>query len=154
MPSAIITKRAQDKRRKTLRPHPARDQIVDAMRSYGQPISPTKLADITGHTLGATAYHVRTLQEAGVVELAEEGRVRGAVEHFYGLVPDNAAEITDPLVDLQKACGVLTLPAADGGYPQPVGLDDQARQELQKVLDLIRPKVERIVSNAAKRAAG
>ena len=48
----------------------ARDQIVDAMRSYGQPISPTRLAEVTGNTLGSVAYHVRTLLGAGVVTLA------------------------------------------------------------------------------------
>ena len=98
-----ISKRQQQQRRSTLRPHPARDQIVDAMRSYGQPISPTRLAEVTGNTLGSVAYHVRTLLAAGVVELAEEGRVRGAVEHFYALVPDNEAEINDPLVGPAEA---------------------------------------------------
>ena len=81
------TKKEKAERRASLRPHPARDQILDVMRSYGKPISPTQLARITGGTLGPSAYHVRTLVSAGVVELADEGRVRGAVEHFYALVP-------------------------------------------------------------------
>jgi DNA-binding transcriptional ArsR family regulator len=149
----MASAREQQKRRKTLRPHPARDQIVDAMRSYGQPISPTRLAEVTGNTLGSVAYHVRTLLAAGVVELAEEGRVRGAVEHFYALVPDNEAEINDPLVGLQKLCGVLTLPAGENGYPQPVPLDAEARAQMQKLLDTTRPKVQRIIRETAKRAA-
>jgi DNA-binding transcriptional ArsR family regulator len=149
----MASAREQQKRRKTLRPHPARDQIVDAMRSYGQPISPTRLAEVTGNTLGSVAYHVRTLLAAGVVELAEEGRVRGAVEHFYALVPDNEAEINDPLVGLQKLCGVLTLPTGENGYPQPVPLDAEARAQMQKILDTMRPKVQRIVRETAKRAA-
>lgn len=149
----MASAREQQKRRKTLRPHPARDQIVDAMRSYGQPISPTRLAEVTGNTLGSIAYHVRTLLAAGVVELAEEGRVRGAVEHFYALVPDNEAEINDPLVGLQKLCGVLTLPTGENGYPQPVPLDDEGRAQMQKILDTMRPKVQRIVRETAKRAA-
>jgi len=149
----MASAREQQKRRKTLRPHPARDQIVDAMRSYGQPISPTRLAEVTGNTLGSVAYHVRTLLAAGVVELAEEGRVRGAVEHFYALVPENESEINDPLVGLQKLCGVLTLPTGENGYPQPVPLDPEARAQLQKILDTMRPKVQRIVRETAKRAA-
>jgi DNA-binding transcriptional ArsR family regulator len=149
----MASAREQQKRRKTLRPHPARDQIVDAMRSYGQPISPTRLAEVTGNTLGSVAYHVRTLLAAGVVELAEEGRVRGAVEHFYALVPDNEAEINDPLVGLQKLCGVLTLPTGENGYPQPVPLDAEARAQMQKILDTMRPKVQRIVRETAKRTA-
>jgi DNA-binding transcriptional ArsR family regulator len=150
----MATKRQQQQRRKTLRPHPTRDQIVDAMRSYGEPISPTRLSEVTGNTLGAVAYHVRTLLSAGVVELAEEGRVRGAVEHFYALVPDNEADLNDPLVGLQKLCGVLTLPNPEGGYPVPVPLDDEARAALQKLLDTLRPKVQKIVKETAKRTAG
>ena len=149
----MATKRQQQQRRKTLRPHPARDQIVDAMRSYGQPISPTRLSEVTGNTLGSVAYHVRTLLGAGVVVLAEEGRVRGAVEHFYALVPDNEADLNDPVTGLQRLCGVLTLPTSNGGYPQPIALDGQARDELQKLLDALRPKVQRIVRETAKRSA-
>jgi DNA-binding transcriptional ArsR family regulator len=148
-----ITKRQQQQRRSTLRPHPARDQIVDAMRSYGQPISPTRLAEVTCNTLGSVAYHVRTLLSAGVVTLAEEGRVRGAVEHFYALVPDNEADLNDPVIGLQKLCGALTLPVSNGGYPQPIVLDAQARGELEKLLDGLRPKVQRIVRETAKRSA-
>jgi DNA-binding transcriptional ArsR family regulator len=147
------SKRQQQQRRSTLRPHPARDQIVDAMRSYGQPISPTRLAEVTGNTLGSVAYHVRTLLGAGVVTLAEEGRVRGAVEHFYALVPDNEADLNDPVIGLQKLCGVLTLPVSKGGYPQPIALDAQARSELEKLLNGLRPKVQRIVRDTAKRSA-
>lgn len=71
---------------RVLRPHPARDQILDAMRQHGEPMSPTQLANITGATLGSTAYHVRALRAAGIIEPAGEKRgVRGAVEHFYKL---------------------------------------------------------------------
>ena len=150
----MATKRQKDERRRTLRPHAVRDQIVDVMRSYGKPISPTQISKITGGTLGSVAYHVRTLLGAGVVTLAEEGRVRGAVEHFYALVPDNEADLNDPLVGLQKLCGVLTLPDPQGGYPVPVPLDGEARAALQKLLDTLRPKVQKIVRETAKRTAG
>jgi DNA-binding transcriptional ArsR family regulator len=145
-----LSKREQEQRRKTLRPHPARDAIVDTMRSYAKPISPTRLGEITGNTLGATAYHVRMLAAAGVVYLAKEGRVRGAVEHYYALVEETAPAINDPLVSLQRVCGVLTIPTNDG-YPLPVDLDALAREQLQTVLDKIRPQVEKIVRAAAER---
>jgi DNA-binding transcriptional ArsR family regulator len=41
-----------------------------------------------GATLGAVAYHCRALRDAGIVRLAREGRVRGAVEHHYTLTAD------------------------------------------------------------------
>lgn len=122
------------------------------MKKYGEPISPTRIAEITGGSLGSTAYHVRTLLAAGVVELAEEGRVRGAVEHFYALVDEHAAEVNDPLIGLQTICGALTQEAKDGGYPRAVELDAEARTEMQTVLDSVRVKVEHIVARAAARA--
>jgi DNA-binding transcriptional ArsR family regulator len=129
----MTTKKEQQQRRATLRPHPARDQIVDVMRSYGKPISPMQLVRITGETLGSTAYHVRTLVEAGIVELADEGRVRGAVEHFYALAPGDEDEtsLADPVGQLLGLCGALTVPAPDGGYPRPTVLDDPARDQLR-----------------------
>jgi DNA-binding transcriptional ArsR family regulator len=148
----MATKREQEQRRKTLRPHRARDTIADAMRTYGMPISPTRLAEITGLSLGSVAYHVRTLRDAGVVTLAHEARIRGAVEHFYALVADNDADLNDPMVALQKLCGFLTVPGPDG-YPTPLYLDEQARSEMQRTLEVLRPRIEKFIDAAAKRAA-
>jgi DNA-binding transcriptional ArsR family regulator len=149
------TKKEKQERRASLRPHPARDQILDVMRSYGKPISPTQLARITGGTLGSTAYHVRTLVAAGVVELADEGRVRGAVEHFYAIVPggEDETRLTDPVAQLLGLCGALTVPDPDGGYPRPTVLDDPAREQLQALIAQLRPEVRTIVAAATERTA-
>ncbi|HEV7754072.1 MAG TPA: winged helix-turn-helix transcriptional regulator [Baekduia sp.] len=144
--------REQQQRRATLRPHPARDQIIDVMRSYGQPISPTRLARVTGASLGSVAYHMRTLVSAGVIVLADEGRVRGAVEHFYALANKDEAPLTDPAETLLALCGALTLPSPNGGYPRRVVLDDKARGALDTLLARLRPQVQTIVAGAAKRA--
>lgn len=150
----MASKKDKQRRRETLRPHPMRDQILDVMRSYGKPISPTQIARITGGTLGSTAYHVRTLVAAGLVDLAEEGRVRGAVEHFYALVPDGQdSRITDPVMDLLGLCDLLTLPDPDGGYPRPVVLDEQARHDLEVVLATVEPRVRAIVEAALARSS-
>ena len=37
----------------------------------------------SGASLGTVAYHVRTLEQLGLIELVDETRVRGAVEHHY-----------------------------------------------------------------------
>jgi hypothetical protein len=147
------TKQRQQQRRTTLRPHPARDQILDVMRSYDRPISPTQLSKVTSASLGSVAYHVRTLVSAGVIELAGEGRVRGAVEHFYALVPQNDVDLVDPAMALLRLCGLLTLPSPDGGYPRPVSMDEQAQNDLLTLVDKVRPKVRTIVLAAAKRTA-
>jgi DNA-binding transcriptional ArsR family regulator len=150
----MATKKEKAERRASLRPHPARDQILDVMRSYGKPISPTQLARITGGTLGSTAYHVRTLVSAGVVELADEGRVRGAVEHFYALVPGDQEDVrlTDPVTQLLGLCGALTMPDPDGGYPRPAVIDDIARERLTTIIAQLCPEVQQIVVEALDRA--
>jgi DNA-binding transcriptional ArsR family regulator len=151
----MATKKEKDQRRRSLRPHPARDEIVDAMRSYGQPISPSQLARITGRSLGSTAYHVRTLVSAGLAELADEGRVRGAVEHFYALVPGDPEQVrlSDPVIQLLSLCGALNLPDPEGGFPQPTVLDSSAREQLHFVIDEICPRVRRIAAEATRRQA-
>jgi DNA-binding transcriptional ArsR family regulator len=154
IPNMTNLKKQQEQRRSTLRPHPARDQIIEIMRSYGEPISPTRLAKVTGSTLGSIAYHVRTLVAAGVVVLAEEGRVRGAVEHFYALAPEEAnAALSDPVVTLLGLCNALTIPSDDGDLPRPAVLDDRAREELRTILEHLRPQVQGVVTSTAERLA-
>jgi DNA-binding transcriptional ArsR family regulator len=148
----MSTKQEMARRRETLRPHPVREQIVDVMRAYGKPISPTQLARVTGKSLGSIAYHVRTLVSAGIVTLAGEGRVRGAVEHFYALV-DEETRLSDEVGQLLSLCGALTMPAPDGGYPRPVVLDDGTRSRLESVIDKLRDEVQTIVAQAERRAA-
>ncbi|WP_272474535.1 winged helix-turn-helix domain-containing protein [Baekduia alba] len=148
------TAQQKQARRASLRPHPVRDQIVDVMRSYGKPISPTQIARVTGGSLGSVAYHVRTLVAAGVIELAGEGRVRGAVEHFYALTADAAGtQLTDPVGALLVLCGALTVPGPEGQYPQPIALDDRAREELSAMIERLRPEVRAIASASTARAA-
>jgi DNA-binding transcriptional ArsR family regulator len=148
------TKRQMQQRRATLRPHPVRDQIVDVMRSYGKPISPTQLSRITGGTLGSVAYHVRTLTAAGVVVLADEGRVRGAVEHFYMLALDEGeTTLVDPANTLLSLCGAMTVPGANGGYPEAVRLDDRARRDLNRLITTLRPEVRAIATASTARLA-
>jgi DNA-binding transcriptional ArsR family regulator len=147
------TKRQQAQRRATLPPHPGRDEIIDAVRSYGGPISPIRLSEVTGKSLASVQYHVRTLWTAGVLALADERRARGAVQRFYTLVPENEVELNDPVMGLQRIFGFLTLPGHDGAYPRRVVLDDQARADMQRLIDALRPKVEKIVTEAAKRTA-
>jgi DNA-binding transcriptional ArsR family regulator len=148
------TKKQQQERRATLRPHRLRDQIIDVMRTYGKPISPTQISRITGRTLGSVAYHVRTLVAAGVVELADEGRVRGAVEHFYALVPGegDSQPLTDPIGAVLGLCGALTVADPDGGYPRPVALDDRARSDLRKIIERLEPEVRAVAADATARA--
>jgi DNA-binding transcriptional ArsR family regulator len=61
--------------------HPLRVRILALLDE--RPASPVELSGWLGSTLGTTAYHVRTLERLGLIELMAESRVRGAVEHHY-----------------------------------------------------------------------
>ena len=45
--------------------------------------SPVEIAQEIGKDVGHVGYHVRKLQQLGMIELVDERPVRGAVEHFY-----------------------------------------------------------------------
>jgi DNA-binding transcriptional ArsR family regulator len=61
--------------------HPLRVRILALLDE--RTASPVELAGWLGATLGTVAYHVRTLERIGLIELIRETRVRGAVEHHY-----------------------------------------------------------------------
>jgi DNA-binding transcriptional ArsR family regulator len=61
--------------------HPLRVRILALLDE--RTASPVELAGWLGASLGTVAYHVRTLERLGLIELIRETRVRGAVEHHY-----------------------------------------------------------------------
>jgi DNA-binding transcriptional ArsR family regulator len=80
--------------------HPLRVRILALLDE--RTASPVELAGWLGATLGTTAYHVRTLERIGLIELVRETRVRGAVEHHYRskerpTVSDEAWEAASPI---------------------------------------------------------
>jgi hypothetical protein len=147
------TKTQQRTRRETLRPHLVRDQILEAMVTYGRPISPTQLQRVLpDQTLGSVAYHTRVLASAGVIELADEMRVRGAVEHYYAIVADVAAEFADPIPRLQTLCGELMEIDPVSGFPRPIEPDEDTQQRLLDfLLNDVKPRVAEIVGGQRRR---
>jgi DNA-binding transcriptional ArsR family regulator len=67
--------------------HPVRCRLI-AIFADGV-ASPNEIAQELGMPVGDVSYHVRTLREAGVIELVEERPVRGSTEHFYRSVINN-----------------------------------------------------------------
>jgi len=61
--------------------HPLRVRILAMLDE--RTASPVELAGWLGASLGTTAYHVRTLERMGLIELVRETPVRGAIEHHY-----------------------------------------------------------------------
>jgi hypothetical protein len=63
--------------------HPMRVRILTAMNSPKRRASPTRLAEEWGDDVSIVAYHFRELVAFGFLEVVEEHRVRGSVEHVH-----------------------------------------------------------------------
>jgi hypothetical protein len=51
------------------------------------------LQELTGEPLGNVSYHAKALREAGVIEVSETAKRRGALEHYYALRGPNAGAV-------------------------------------------------------------
>lgn len=67
--------------------HPVRCRLIAMFAD--RVASPTEAAQELGMPVGDVSYHVRTLKDAGIIELVEERPVRGSTEHFYRTVVNN-----------------------------------------------------------------
>lgn len=67
--------------------HPLRVRILRAYARHEQARSATALADELDLTPATLAYHVRELHAAGMLDLAETIRHRGATERTYRMTP-------------------------------------------------------------------
>lgn len=68
--------------------HPVRLRMLSLLT--GAPMSAAELSREIGGTHANASYHLRTLLEAGLVELAEQRTVRGGRERRYGVAPEHA----------------------------------------------------------------
>lgn len=64
--------------------HPVRVECLTVLTR--RIASPRELSEILRHDLSNISYHVRTLEELGLIELVREEPVRGAVAHYYKAV--------------------------------------------------------------------
>lgn len=77
---AVVGGRPHEKLVKGLS-HPVRVECLTVLAK--RVASPRQLSEILEHDLSNISYHVRVLDELGLVELVAEESVRGAVAHFY-----------------------------------------------------------------------
>ena len=151
--------------------HPLRVRILAMLDE--RKASPNQLSGWLGATLGTVAYHVRTLQEYGLVELVDETRVRGAVEHHYRAkkrpraTEDGWADAR-PVAkqaaaggDLDTILAYARASAAAGGFDRQdarlsrkiVKLDDKGFAQLSKACEKLVAEAEKIEAAAAQRIA-
>lgn len=80
--------------------HPTRIAIVAALRRGDA--SPVAISREIGETVGAVAYHVRMLRDAGLIVPVEQIKRRGAVETVYRLDKRAAIGFPESLADVAR----------------------------------------------------
>jgi DNA-binding transcriptional ArsR family regulator len=149
--------------------HPLRVRILALL---GERIaSPVELAGWLDASLGTVAYHVRTLERIGLIELARETRVRGAVEHHYRAterptVSDEAWGAASPIVkqvavsaSLQTIDAYARAASAAGGFDHRnshltrtvLHLDARGWNELSRACMRLLAQIDRIDEAAKER---
>jgi DNA-binding transcriptional ArsR family regulator len=151
--------------------HPLRVRILAMLDE--RKASPNQLAGWLGASLGTVAYHVRTLEQLGLIELVDETRVRGAVEHHYkararpNVTADGWAQA--PPIAKQAAVGssldviaeYARTSAAAGGFDREdaqlrrtlLKLDARGFTQLSKAIDKLHEQAQKIEAQAAERIA-
>jgi DNA-binding transcriptional ArsR family regulator len=151
--------------------HPLRVRILAMLDE--RKASPNQLAGWLGASLGTVAYHVRTLEQLGLIELVDETRVRGAVEHHYrararpNVTADGWAQA--PPIAKQAAVGssldviaeYARASAASGGFDRAdaqlrrtlLRLDARGFAQLSKAVDKLLEQAEKLEASAAERIA-
>ena len=110
--------------------HPVRLRVVHALRG-GRELTTSELGERIADVSKATLYrHVELLAEGGILEIAEERRVRGAVERRFRLRRENASISPEQLAQLTSedhrrgfAAAMAALVAEFNAYLDQVGAD-------------------------------
>jgi DNA-binding transcriptional ArsR family regulator len=149
--------------------HPLRVRILALLDE--RTASPVELAGWLDATLGTVAYHVRTLERMGLIDLVRETRVRGAVEHHYRSkerprVSDEAWADAPPIAkqvavssSLQTIDAYARAASAAGGFDHgnshltrtALHLDARGWNDLSRALLRLLAQVDRIEEAAAER---
>jgi DNA-binding transcriptional ArsR family regulator len=150
--------------------HPLRVRILAMLQE--RTASPSQLSEWLGATLGTTAYHVRSLHQLGLIELADETRVRGAIEHHYRagkrpMVSEDAWAQAPPIAKQAAVGSALQMideysrkSAAEGGFDRAeahlsrtsITLDLKGWEALSKACLKFVEQVEKIDAAAKERA--
>ncbi len=149
--------------------HPLRVRILAMLQE--RTASPSQLSEWLGATLGTTAYHVRSLHQLGLIELADETRVRGAIEHHYRagkrpMVSEEAWAQAPPIAKQAAVGSALQMvdeyarkSAAEGGFDRAeahlsrtsLKLDSKGWDQLNKACLKFVEQVEKIEAGAKER---
>lgn len=149
--------------------HPLRVRILSMLEE--RDASPVQLAEHLDATLGTVAYHVRTLERLGLIEMVATHQRRGATEHVYAArehprFSEDAWSSTNPMTKHVMIASALsqigefaTNSAAAGGFDRAdatftrnaIKLDEQGFQALSEATKRWLDEVAQIESQAGER---
>jgi DNA-binding transcriptional ArsR family regulator len=149
--------------------HPLRIRILGVLED--RVASPKELSEELSAPLGNVAYHVRTLEELGLVTLERTATRRGAIEHWYravervgfsdsawGQVPE-VVKRSVMAASLNQLAEQVKAAAAAGAFDQPdihfsrsvIDLDAQGWEELSEELKALVDRVDELERAAEAR---
>ncbi len=149
--------------------HPLRIRILALLEE--RDASPVQLAEHLDATLGTVAYHVRTLERLGLIEMVATHQRRGATEHVYAArehprISDQAWSATSPMAKhvmiasvLSQAGQYATQSATAGGFDRneshitrtALKLDEKGWLTLSEATKKWLAQVQRIEEQTKKR---
>jgi len=149
--------------------HPLRVRILSMLEERDS--SPVQLAEHLDATLGTVAYHVRTLERLGLIEMVATYQRRGATEHVYAArehprFSSSAWAATHPMTKHVMIASALsqigqyaTQSAAAGGFDRPeanfnrssLALDEEGWTALADATQRWREEIAEIEATSARR---
>ena len=149
--------------------HPLRVRILAILDERSA--SPHELSQMLDARLGTTAYHVRTLEQLGLIKLVKETKVRGAIQHHYRARPrptvsragwEQAAPVAKQAAvgsSLAVMAEYAAAAAAAGGFDRGdahlsrilLRLDAEGFAELGRACEELLKRAETIEAEAAER---
>lgn len=162
-------KSADDPRYVKALSHPLRVRILGILEE--QAASPVELSQVLGASLGTVSYHVRQLNELGLLDLVRETPRRGAVEHHYRAKPrprsggdtwESVSVIAKQAIvsaELEHTTEVVQRAASVGGFDGDharlerlrLSLDDRGVKALSKALAKLVDDAQKIQKASSER---
>lgn len=152
--------------------HPLRVRILGILEE--QAASPVELSQVLSASLGTVSYHVRQLNELGLLDLVRETPRRGAVEHHYRAKPrprsggeawESVSVVAKQAIisaELEHTTEVAQRAARVGGFDADhaqlerlrLSLDDRGIKALSKAVAKLVQEAHKIQLAADARAQG
>jgi DNA-binding MarR family transcriptional regulator len=134
-------------------------------------LSPSEISEQLGVPIGNVSYHVRQLDQLGLIKLVRETPRRGAIEHHYTaearpLITDAAWREAPEIVRramvgaaLEESAKAVNSAALTGGFSRdgalvgriPTPLDKQGWKEVSKELNASMARVQKLAEASQKR---